>query len=79
MNRREFLETVAAAAVLPALAREDVNEWGAPVFDVHFHFRPQAPANHRCYSKENQGCLLTIRRLSRATPCLLPCLPRRPI
>ena len=45
MNRREFLETVAAAALLPALARADANEWGAPVFDLHFHLRPQAAAN----------------------------------
>ena len=45
MNRREFLETVAAAAVLPALALEDANEWGALVFDLHFHLRPQPAAN----------------------------------
>src|SRR5437773_7522767 len=45
MNRREFLETVAAAAVLPILAREDADEWGAPVFDLHFHLRPQPAAN----------------------------------
>jgi len=45
MNRREFLETVAAAAVLPTLAREDANEWGTPVFDLHFHLRPQIAAN----------------------------------
>src|SRR5207249_5391005 len=45
MNRREFLETLAAAAALPTLAREDVNEWGASVFDLHFHLRPQPAAN----------------------------------
>src|SRR5438128_3659049 len=45
MNRREFLETIAAAAVLPAFARGDANEWGAPVFDLHFHLRPQPAAN----------------------------------
>jgi uncharacterized protein len=45
MNRREFLETVAAAAILPTRAREDTNEWGASVFDVHFHLRPQPSAN----------------------------------
>jgi predicted TIM-barrel fold metal-dependent hydrolase len=45
MNRREFLETVAAAAVLPTLAREDTNEWGTLVFDLHFHLRPQPAAN----------------------------------
>ena len=46
MNRREFLETVAAAAMLPAVARQAPgNEWGSPVFDLHFHLRPQPAAN----------------------------------
>src|ERR1700704_1898853 len=45
MTRREFLEPVAAAAVLPPLARQDAHEWGAPVFDLHFHLRPQPAAN----------------------------------
>src|SRR5438128_9489466 len=45
MNRREFLETIAAAAVLPAFARGDANEWGSPVFDLHFHLRPQPASN----------------------------------
>src|SRR6266498_5982423 len=46
MNRREFLETVAVAAVVPALARQDpANEWGSPVFDRHFHLRPQPASN----------------------------------
>ena len=45
MNRREFLETVAAAAVFPALARDEANEWGAPVFDLHFHLRQQPAGN----------------------------------
>jgi len=46
MNRREFLETVAAAAVLPALGRvQPSQEWGSPVFDLHFHMRPQPAAN----------------------------------
>src|SRR4029450_2790214 len=47
MNRREFLETVSAAAVLPALGRQaaPANEWGSPVFDLHFHLRPQPAGN----------------------------------
>jgi len=46
MNRREFLETVAAAAVVPVLARQEAaREWGSPVFDLHFHLRPQPAAN----------------------------------
>ena len=45
MNRREFLETVAAAVVLPMLPRGDADEWGTPVFDVHFHLRAQPAAN----------------------------------
>lgn len=47
MNRREFLGTVTAAAVLPAFARQAPvsNEWGSPVFDLHFHLRPQPGSN----------------------------------
>jgi predicted TIM-barrel fold metal-dependent hydrolase len=45
INRREFLE--AFAAVVPALRGQGkpANEWGAPVFDLHFHLRPQPAAN----------------------------------
>src|SRR6266850_5383859 len=45
INRREFLGTV--AAVVPALRWQGTpaNEWGAPVFDLHFHLRPQPAAN----------------------------------
>jgi len=46
MNRREFLETLAVAAVVPTLVgQESTHEWGSPVFDVHFHLRAQ-PANN---------------------------------
>ena len=47
MNRREFLETVSAAAVLPTIVRQQTsaNEWGSPVFDLHFHLRPQPASN----------------------------------
>jgi uncharacterized protein len=45
MNRREFLETVAAA--VPALGWQGTpaSEWGSPVFDLHFHLRQQPAAN----------------------------------
>jgi uncharacterized protein len=46
MNRREFFETVAATAAVPAFALQDpANEWGSPVFDLHFHLRPQPAGN----------------------------------
>src|SRR5213083_3721145 len=46
MRRRQFLEAVAAAIVVPPLARADaVYEWGSPVFDLHFHLRPQPAGN----------------------------------
>jgi uncharacterized protein len=47
LNRREFLETVTAAAVMPAFARQTATapEWGSPVFDLHFHLRPQPASN----------------------------------
>jgi uncharacterized protein len=46
INRREFFETVAAAAVVPALVRQGTpSEWGSPVFDLHFHLRQQTAGN----------------------------------
>jgi uncharacterized protein len=50
MHRRTFLQSIAAAAVLPAVpaafARQAGSpEWGAPVFDLHFHMRPQVASN----------------------------------
>ena len=47
MNRREFLKTVTAAGVVPTVVRQGAlaNEWGSPVFDLHFHLRPQPAAN----------------------------------
>jgi predicted TIM-barrel fold metal-dependent hydrolase len=47
MNRREFIERVAMVAALPSLSRQAAagNEWGSPVFDLHFHMRPQPAAN----------------------------------
>ena len=47
MNRREFLGTVTAVATLPSFARQAASgsEWGSPVFDLHFHMRPQPASN----------------------------------
>jgi predicted TIM-barrel fold metal-dependent hydrolase len=46
MNRREFLETVAAASVAPLFAGQgSANEWGSPVFDLHSHLRAQPASN----------------------------------
>ena len=46
MNRRQFFETVAGAALVPTLGRQvPASEWGSPVFDLHFHLRPQAASN----------------------------------
>jgi predicted TIM-barrel fold metal-dependent hydrolase len=44
MNRREFLQS--AAAAVPALAAAGpASEWGMEVFDLHFHLRPQLASN----------------------------------
>jgi predicted TIM-barrel fold metal-dependent hydrolase len=47
MDRREFLETIAAVAFVPTLPQQVVstNEWGSPVFDLHFHLRQQPASN----------------------------------
>ena len=47
MNRREFLGSIAAAAVVPSITRQSAaaNEWGVPVFDLHFHMRQQPASN----------------------------------
>jgi predicted TIM-barrel fold metal-dependent hydrolase len=44
MDRRAFLGSLAAPALLPALTRQSPassSEWGAQVFDLHCHLRPQ--------------------------------------
>jgi len=77
INRREFLETV--AAVVPALGWQGIpaNEWGAPVFDLHFHLRPQPAANvaHLDGAGVTKANLLTrgaaleqVKRLQAAAP-----------
>jgi uncharacterized protein len=47
MNRREFLHLASAAAAASVLPEQSApaNEWGSPVFDLHFHLRPQAASN----------------------------------
>ena len=44
MNRRAFLGSLAAPALVPALARQSPaprSEWGTAVFDLHCHLRPE--------------------------------------
>jgi uncharacterized protein len=46
LDRRAFLGTVAAAAAAPAFAGQTpANEWGSPVFDLHYHPRQEAAAS----------------------------------
>ena len=47
IDRRAFLETVAAVAAVPLFGRQPApaSEWGSPVFDLHHHLRPNPAAN----------------------------------
>ncbi|HEV7502684.1 MAG TPA: amidohydrolase family protein [Vicinamibacteria bacterium] len=46
ISRREFLGAVAVALpALRSLGPLAANEWGSPVFDLHFHLRPDPAAN----------------------------------
>jgi predicted TIM-barrel fold metal-dependent hydrolase len=47
LTRRKFLGVVATSVALPSLSvrGQQSNEWGSPVFDLHFHMRPQPAAN----------------------------------
>jgi predicted TIM-barrel fold metal-dependent hydrolase len=48
MDRRAFLETIAAAAAIPGVMRQGAaGEWGTPVFDLHYHPKPEAAASLR--------------------------------
>ena len=52
LNRRQFLQTVAVAATIPSIpgraaAQSSAGEWGSPVFDLHFHLRPEPGATSR--------------------------------
>jgi predicted TIM-barrel fold metal-dependent hydrolase len=48
MDRRAFLEAIAAAAAMPTVARQaPASEWGIRVFDLHYHPKPEAAASLR--------------------------------
>ena len=70
INRREFLGTITAAAVLPALGSQEpqANEWGVPVFDLHFHLRAQ-PAGSAVTA---HAATATARASARTTTRLPP-------
>jgi len=79
LNRRQFLGVVGAAASWPAvgLRGSPIDEWGSPVFDLHFHMRSQAAANaaHLDGAGITSANLLTraasgdqVRALQTATP-----------
>jgi len=79
LSRRQFLGVVGAAASWPAagLRGSPIDEWGSPVFDLHFHMRSQAAANaaHLDGAGITSANLLTraasgdqVRALQTATP-----------
>ena len=47
LTRRRFLGAVAASVALPSVAArgQQQNEWGVPVFDLHFHLRARPADN----------------------------------
>jgi predicted TIM-barrel fold metal-dependent hydrolase len=45
ISRRTFLGTLAVAAVPVVRRQTGPPEWGSPVFDLHFHLRPDPPRN----------------------------------
>jgi predicted TIM-barrel fold metal-dependent hydrolase len=47
LTRREFLGAVAAFVALPSVSArgQQSDEWGSPVFDLHFHLRPRPADN----------------------------------
>lgn len=45
MDRRTVLAGLGAMASVPALAQDDVPNWGAPVIDMHFHMRRDPALN----------------------------------
>src|SRR5262245_36348166 len=80
LNRRQFLEVCAGAAILPALDVQDArNEWGSPVFDLHFHLRPQAASNlaHLDGAGVTKANLLTRGRVADQVKALDAAAPGR--
>jgi predicted TIM-barrel fold metal-dependent hydrolase len=47
LTRRKFLGAVAAFVALPSVSArgQQPDEWGSPVFDLHFHLRPRPADN----------------------------------
>ena len=55
MQRRAFLQSLAAAAAAPHLAAQPDSPWGGPVLDTHLHLRRDADS---CFT-HMQGCGVT--------------------
>ena len=47
LTRRRFFGVVAASVALPSMSArsQPSNEWGSPVFDLHFHMRARHADN----------------------------------
>ncbi len=81
MNRREFVQSIAAAVVVPAGLRQEMsaNEWGSPVFDLHFHLRSQPASNlaHLDGAGVTKANLLTRGAALEQVQALQAAAPRR--
>ena len=81
MNRREFVQSIAAAVVVPAGLRQEMsaNEWGSPVFDLHFHLRSQPAGNlaHLDGAGVTKANLLTRGAALEQVQALQAAAPRR--
>jgi uncharacterized protein len=65
LTRRNLLGAVAASVALPSvLSGRQSDEWGSPVFDLHFHLRPR-PAD--CLAHLDGAGIAKANLLSRAT------------
>ncbi len=81
ISRRAFLETVSAAVVIPGWAGQAAppNEWGSPVFDLHFHMRPQPASNlaHLDGAGITKANLLTRATAAEQVAAIEAAAPRR--